>query len=722
MSDEDRSPLTADEQREVDRHMTRDPSADRAQLEDAMRRRRQHAAQKAMSERAAAELLANNAATLARSDLTPDERREAKMAAADGKSAQRAVNMARQIAHMTNGTAADDAGDSQVGDRQRERLRAEAEAPKVNAVRPKRTREPKPPEAPEVDVVALSAKLGDALPWGDEAAALLTRIVYAKHHDGAECPLQRIMTNRDAHGWWTGRPPGERRRLGPEVTEILRELAQRSSVEPLTAEQRRIAEAMEETGLSLADFLERVAADRNAPDEATRTVAADLQAMTAATIMTAPEGGRKAATIADAVEALPEHLELPPALLHELWSGCPDRGRHPLAPIVADWLEHAPRPVEVDRWPHAILPHSLRDARRDPHRLPLALDRDTPLGPVHSPGYLPGLAPPPSVIPPVPWLALYDLTASGPIQTRGRGAPLVQRLFVEILTGVPRDAREWTVAPPVILRELFEWSWPRYYDHEVDRMRGGYDWSRHLEPLRRALVELDNLRIEYDRMERRLIRVDDLPTRATPLDAPIRFHVRHLPGSDHGPMFERESARRWGVVSAAAWRAIMRLAYLWDEVKRKNHGARVFATRPRVWRVRAGGLLGPDGKPLTDKGKAVTNWNDPRSVLLTPKGEPALIAGPEGARIADPDAVPTYERNPAADRVPVLGPDDLIRLTYSDDMDTNRRKRLYNARKALAAMEAAGEIVREPDGHGGERIIEARRLPPLRGDADPATC
>ena len=31
-------------------------------------------------------------------------------------------------------------------------------------------------------------------------------------------------------------------------------------------------------------------------------------------------------------------------------------------------------------------------------------------------------------------------------------------------------------------------------------------------------------------------------------------------------------------------------------------------------------------------------------------------------------------------------------------------------------------VVREPDGHGGERIIEARRLPPLRGDADPATC
>ena len=32
----------------------------------------------------------------------------------------------------------------------------------------------------------------------------------------------------------------------------------------------------------------------------------------------------------------------------------------------------------------------------------------------------------------VSWLTLYDLTGAGPIQTRGRGAPLAQRLFVEV--------------------------------------------------------------------------------------------------------------------------------------------------------------------------------------------------------------------------------------------------------------------------------------------------
>ena len=54
--------------------------------------------------------------------------------------------------------------------------------------------------------------------------------------------------------------------------------------------------------------------------------------------------------------------------------------------------------------------------------------------------------------------------------------------------------------------------------------------------------------------------VDNLPTAATDLDEPLRFHVRHLPGSDRGPLFDRASVRRWGVKAApltvppSAWR------------------------------------------------------------------------------------------------------------------------------------------------------------------------
>ena len=50
------------------------------------------------------------------------------------------------------------------------------------------------------------------------------------------------------------------------------------------------------------------------------------------------------------------------------------------------------------------MPASLRDATRDHDTLPLGLDRLTPLGPIRAPeeGYLPGLEPPPSLVPPVP--------------------------------------------------------------------------------------------------------------------------------------------------------------------------------------------------------------------------------------------------------------------------------------------------------------------------------
>ena len=204
------------------------------------------------------------------------------------------------------------------------------------------------------------------------------------------------------------------------------------------------------------------------------------------------------------------------------------------------------------------------------------------------------------------------------------------------------------------------------------------------------------------------IRIDDLPTAETALDDPIRFHVRHLPGSDRGPMIDRALTRRWGVVSAAAWRSSIRLAYLWDEAKRRNHGARVYATRPVVARGPGGVILGADGKPLRGRrGAVVTDWSDSRAVILGANGKPASVGNS-----------PAFERNPAANRVPLLGPDDQTRLAFDDNLnlpDGARRKRLHEARKALHAKEAVGEVVIEEDGEGW-RIIEARP-----GNADPDT-
>ena len=525
------------------------------------------------------------------------------------------------------------------------------------------------------DPGALLTDLQNARTAGEVLGAA-ARLCWAEAHDGAECPGHRIPAPADLADWVPMASPA-----------VLAECAMLNA-EAVTAAAGEVLSwpPAGDWPPALTDSLD------------SRQGARAAYALAAAWLFGSAEPGA-----AGVAWLLPR--------VHAAWLTIPAavRTRHPAAPLVAGW-QAAPVIVKADRRAHAILPATLRDLKRDPAVLPLGLDRTTPLGPVQDPeqGYLPGMEPAPSIVPPVPWLTLYDLTGVGPVQTRGRGAPLAQRLLVEVLTAVLLGDRdpEWSTAPPLTLRDLFDWCWPRYYDAAAARMRGGYDRSKHLAALQRALVELDNMRLvlpgDPAKLARRLIRVDDLPTPATPLDTPIRFHVRHLPGSDRGPMFERAAARRWGVVSAPAWRASIRLAYLWDEAKRRNHGARVYATRPVVARAAGPGspLIGTDGKPLRDRrGAVVTDWSDRRAVILGADGKPAGDGNP-----------PAFERNPAADRVPVLGPADLARLTFDDALPAGAalRKRIERAREALAAKAAAGEIVREIDEHGGERIIEAR--------------
>ena len=525
----------------------------------------------------------------------------------------------------------------------------------------------------------------DDLLAADQAAEILhhvARATWAKAHDGAECPDKRMPRPEELGDW---------------MLECL-------------------PEAHAEASKLLTDLYGQ-------PTHWDRVRYND--SLTPAAIIIQPEPQPGMMAVQDSTgQWLGATIETLDAV-HARWKAIPaaERPHHPLSPVVADWQENAPVNVEADRHLRAILPTSLRDAQRDHEKLPLALDRRTRLGPIQpEQGYLPGLEPPPSVVPPVPWLTLYDLTGSGPVQTRGRGAPLAQRIFVEVLTAVHVGDRdpEWITAPAITLRDLFDWCWPRYWDREKWNKQarewgdwsGGYQRNKHLEPLRRALIELDNMRIEYDRYERRLIRVDDLPTTTTALDDPIRFHVRHLPSSNRGPMIERAATRRWGVVSAPTWRSTIRLAYLWDEAKRRNNNARVYATRPVVARGAGGVILGADGRPLRDRhGAVVTDWSDRRAVILGADGKPAG----EGNPVA-------YGRNPAADRVPVLDPDDLIRLAYDANLIANRRKRLHLAREALREKETEGEVVIETDGEGW-RIIEARpaTLTRIRGNADPDT-
>ena len=61
--------------------------------------------------------------------------------------------------------------------------------------------------------------------------------------------------------------------------------------------------------------------------------------------------------------------------------------------------------------------------------------------------------------------------------------------------------------------------------------------------------------------------------------------------------------------------------------------------------------------------------------------------------------------------MPMLGPDDLIRLAFDDNLDVpaaTRRWRLHEARKVARMFAEAGVTVVEQDG-AGLRLIEQRR-------------
>ncbi len=100
--DADHTPLTDAEQAEVERSLARFPEEQREGLrpsaEVAVRHQRPGPDQPTAEDRERAELEKLNAATLARDDLTPDERKEAEFAAARGGSAAKAVAMTRRVA------------------------------------------------------------------------------------------------------------------------------------------------------------------------------------------------------------------------------------------------------------------------------------------------------------------------------------------------------------------------------------------------------------------------------------------------------------------------------------------------------------------------------------------------------------------------------------------------------------------------------------------------
>ena len=255
--------------------------------------------------------------------------------------------------------------------------------------------------------------------------------------------------------------------------------------------------------------------------------------------------------------------------LDEMWRTLPeaDRGKHPVAVIVRAWQNEYGRPVDANRRNDPIFPGPL-----------LITDRKTTTGylmQVQVPGtgrtgYLAGFGPGPDGAPELMAgalpLQMYDLGAgSKAAGTRGKGAPLALRLFVESVLAVPltaRTGRGRVMLPAIRWGELLE----NLYPGTAANWKAG----KHLEAMLRAFNSLDSPEalIPWQNeaggwQARRVVVVEDRPITGHRSEW-VRFSVNLPPGSEQGPLIDMGALRRAGVVSDTAYRLALALSALWN--------------------------------------------------------------------------------------------------------------------------------------------------------------
>ena len=360
--------------------------------------------------------------------------------------------------------------------------------------------------------------------------------------------------------------------------------------------------------------------------------------------------------------------------LSRRWLEAEPRPRHPFAPIVRAWIGR-PRDVTPDRDRRGIIPGILStmahiDGRE---RLP-ALDAGT-IGGGNAQGFLPGLEPEKTALVPALPLQVWDGAKAG---NPGGGVPLSQGLWFEAVTAVPRSERgRRIVRLPLTLRDLVAFAGWKHYRP-----------SRHIPQLRRALLEVDSFWVGWERRDWKLVAPQALPKLGAKLGDVLPVHVFMPDGCERGPLIDRQPLRLYRPSDAPAFRAWARLAYLWNQYGTRK-GRRIYATRPEVLRSPEGHPVDVDGAVIVQYGKPA-HWSHPRCVRT-------------GKR----------ERNPEADRIPVLTPADLVRLCFDGEevAPGAYRFRLTEARQTLDNMAAAGRIVIEKratdrKGRRGWRTLE----------------
>ena len=171
-------------------------------------------------------------------------------------------------------------------------------------------------------------------------------------------------------------------------------------------------------------------------------------------------------------------------------------------------------------------------------------------------------------------LALYRLGNENPQRAGGPAAPLALRLFVEAVLAAPYDLRDagQPVALNITLRDLLARLYPG-----PRKPRPNEYWPR----LMRAAEALDAMdsRIPWHNPDtgrggvRRVVSVGDIPRGPEALDDVVRMVVDLPPGSGSGPQVS-PTLGAWGAKSAAAYNALLNLAYRWWDPGVTRHPAR----------------------------------------------------------------------------------------------------------------------------------------------------
>ena len=385
--------------------------------------------------------------------------------------------------------------------------------------------------------------------------------------------------------------------------------------------------------------------------------------------------------------------------LHQIWKkrvkDFPDTD-HPLKNIVREWIRRHPPKYQIEKRHKQIAPAFLKKAKG------IDGEERLPTGVLHSQGEASQQLP------------LFEANKDQDIvihalpieiykgESGGRGAPLDERVFFNALLARPYGTPEEynTVRLEPTLRDFVDWLYPN-----------GWNRTYQLPLLQKALHQVHNKRISYERRDWNVVQVLAMPNETTQLDDILPLIIRYPDGvSGNGPMIDVARMRNYGLVSAPKWRAWIRLHYFWDTAKQRNGGYAIYATRPKVKRDADGYLLDATGNLIVSGNVYKRN-----SKRYAKKGKEPQTAWyhPQAIHLG-------VERNPQADKIPVLSREELVCLFFdkSEVDQSTFRRRFKRAVDNLLEFEEEGSVIVEWKAIDTKRGVKGIRILPVLQELD----